>query len=238
MTETVDTPATGGPRWRLMLGVILMVAALALMIFAPVLDWVRLLDAHFRSAGWLGIVGFCVVFSVWAVVLPAAPMQILASLIWGFWGGIALVYIGATLSMTGSFVLARWLAHDAIQRGLANRPICKAVEHAIVERGWRTVVLLRLSNCMPANLANLVLGCTRMPLFTVIWASWLGKFPGIVLMAVIGVAAKEYLSTGKLELGSFGYVMIGVGVLATVVLSVVVAKQARKVLSMEEPGLA
>ena len=80
--------------------------------------------------------------------------------------------------------------------------------------------MMRLSNILPSNILNLSLPTTRLPLMTLLWASWIGKAPGIVIVALIGASLpKSGLEHVTIELGWGAYVGLAIGFLATVVLA-------------------
>ena len=85
---------------------------------------------------------------------------------------------------------------------------------------------------MPSTVANLALGCTPLRLWTILWASWVGKFPGILLMAVVGAASQRLLE-GEIEMGVFTWVMLGVTLGATLAIVLLLSRTARRFWSEE-----
>ena len=69
-------------------------------------------------------------------------------------------------------------AQNAMAGGYQTLTLLQAVEGAIKEEGWQTVMLLRLSPILPFALLNYALSVTPISSWTYIWASAVGIIPG------------------------------------------------------------
>lgn len=69
-------------------------------------------------------------------------------------------------------------AQNAMAGGYQSLTLLQAVEGAIKEEGWQTVMLLRLSPILPFALLNYALSVTPISSWTYIWASAVGIIPG------------------------------------------------------------
>jgi len=179
-------------------------------------------------SGWgaAGVVGYIAIFALWNLVLPPSPLQALAGFIWGITGGLLVAYAGSTVAIVVAVVSMRRLTRRGLEEAMRRRPILRAIDRAVAESGWKAVILLRLCNLVPSTVANLALGCTPLRLRTILWASWVGKCPGMLLMAVIGGASQRLLE-GELEMGVFTWVMLGVTLVATVAMIWILGRAAR-----------
>ena len=89
--------------------------------------------------------------------------------------------------------------------------------------------LTRLSPLFPFTLLNYAFGLTRVKLSHYMLASWLGMLPGTVMYVYLGSLAKTVAMAHKRSAGE--WVLYGIGLLATVVVTVVVTRLAKKALA-------
>lgn len=178
---------------RLLLLLLLTALFLLLALFAPLQDWTQaLLQASFwRNPK--GVVLFILLYIGWNFALPPAPLQILAGMHFGFLPGLLLIALGTSLANIISHGLGRWLGRAWVKKRVAESARLQKIERALSKSGWRAVVLLRLSNLIPSNLANLLMGATPLTLSTILWASLLGSLPGWVVTLLLGRGANELL---------------------------------------------
>jgi uncharacterized membrane protein YdjX (TVP38/TMEM64 family) len=141
--------------------------------------------------------------------------------------GAALVSLASTLAAAIAFLLGRFALRDWIVKKLAHRPAFKAIDEAIGREGWKIVLLLRLSPVFPFNLLNYALGLTSIRFWPAVLASWIGMLPGTILYVYLGslaqVATKETTVAQK--------ILYGVGLLATLVVTIWITRIAKKALS-------
>jgi glycosyltransferase A (GT-A) superfamily protein (DUF2064 family) len=117
-------------------------------------DWIR-------SAGATGVAVYAAVYIVFTVLLiPGSILTAGAGLAYGPWLGLLLVSPVSMAAATISFVLGRTVARGWIARGVAADPRFRAVDAAVGQRGFRIVLLLRLSPLVAFNVLNYALGLT------------------------------------------------------------------------------
>jgi uncharacterized membrane protein YdjX (TVP38/TMEM64 family) len=103
----------------------------------------------------------------------------------------------------------------------------------VAHEGWKIVLLTRLSPIFPFNLLNYAYGLTRVNLKHYFWASWIGMMPGTVMYVYIGSLAGDLasLGAGTHTRTPAEWVLYGVGLLATVTVTIFVARLARRALA-------
>ncbi len=135
------------------------------------LDWVD-------QAGWLGWLGFIVIYTFTCVFfLPGSVLTVGAGAIYGFWGGTLLVSIsnlvGAVVNfLTSRYLLRRWLNHK-----FARNKKFHLLDHAIANEGWRVILLSRISPVVPHSIVSYACGLTKLSLAKFSLASWIGFIP-------------------------------------------------------------
>ena len=164
--------------------------------------------------------------------VPGSILTLAAGAIFGLGKGTALVFIGATLGSTLAFLVARYLARGAIERRLEDQPRFSAIDRAVGRQGLKIVFLMRLSPVFPYNLLNYALGLTRVRLLDYLLACF-GMIPGTFLYVYYGKALGSLAAVAggaAPERGTGDWVLLGVGLLATAVVTAFVTRIARRAL--------
>jgi uncharacterized membrane protein YdjX (TVP38/TMEM64 family) len=117
-------------------------------------------------------------------LLPAAADVVLASLLYGFWGGFAIVYTGTLLGAALGYGVGVRFGSWAVRR--LSGEVMSAKLHAFAEqRGVQAVLLVRLMPALKAEVMNLVAGAARMPFWPFMAASALGALPATALVVYL-----------------------------------------------------
>ncbi|MGB3562022.1 MAG: TVP38/TMEM64 family protein [Thermoanaerobaculia bacterium] len=236
-TATPDNP-TIHPRWSLVGKVALGVAGLVLLLLVG-----RQLGAYVpQFAAWVDTLGFWgpLVFILGYAAatvgfIPGSILTLAAGAIFGLARGTLYVFIGATLGSTLAFLVARYFARGAIESRLENSPKFAVIDRAVAKEGLKIVFLLRLSPVFPYNLLNYALGLTRVSLRDYVTAA-VGMIPGTFLYVYYGKAIGSLAAVAggaEVERGAGYWVVLSVGLLATLVVTTFVTRIARRALSQE-----
>lgn len=230
----MDTSAARPPRaqlGRILLGIVAVVALVALgRQFGVFLDrfvaWVDGLGALAPAAFIAGYAAATLAF------IPGAVMTIAAGATFGLVEGVVYVMTGATIGAALAFLLARYAARGAIEQRVAGNARFAAVDRAIGREGWKIVVLLRLSPVFPFNLLNYSLGLTKVRFTDYVLAS-IGMLPGSLLYTWSGVVVGDVIRLaggGGPERGPVYYAVVAVGLAATIAVTALVTRTARRAL--------
>ncbi len=145
---------------------------------------------------WLvGGIFFALYVLVATLSLPgAAVMTLAAGALFGLGWGLLLVSFASTLGATLAFLVSRYLLRDSVQQRFSGRlqTINRGVEH----EGAFYLFTLRLVPVVPFFLINLLMGLTRMRVWTFYWVSQLGMLAGTLVYVNAGtqLAQLESLS--------------------------------------------
>lgn len=227
-----------GTRWRLIVGLLALVALLAL---ARAFDAPARLEAALgviRGLGPWGPVLFVALYVAATVLfLPGWILTLGAGAVFGLAKGAVMVSIAATLGATAAFLVGRHLARDAVARRLEAYPGFAAIDQAVAREGWKIVGLTRLSPIFPFNLLNYAYGITRVSLRDYVLASWIGMMPGTIMYVYVGSVAGDLAAVGP-ERGrtTAEWALYAVGLVATVVVTVYVTRLARAALARRVAG--
>jgi uncharacterized membrane protein YdjX (TVP38/TMEM64 family) len=190
-------------------------------------------------AAWvegLGLWGPAVFGATYAVAtvafVPGALLTLAAGAIFGVFEGTLLVFVAATLGAGLAFLVSRHLARTAIERRLAGNEKFAAIDRAVATEGRKIVLLLRLSPVFPFNLLNYALGLTQVRFWDYLLAS-IGMLPGTLLYVYTGALAGEVAALAggaAAPKGAGYYAVLAIGLAATVAVTAVVTRIARRAL--------
>ncbi len=132
---------------------------------------------------------------VTALSLPGAAILTLAGgAIFGFWVGLIVVSFASTIGASLACFVSRFLLREWVQGKFGEKLV--AVNKGIEDEGSFYLFTLRLVPVFPFFVINLVMGLTKMPIFTFYWISQLGMLPGT---AVYVNAGKELAKIDSLS---------------------------------------
>jgi uncharacterized membrane protein YdjX (TVP38/TMEM64 family) len=192
-----------------------------------------------RFAEWVDGLGFWgpAVFIAGYVVttvafIPGAVMTLAAGAVFGLPKATVYVLTGATLGSAAAFLISRHLAREAIAARVAGNARFAAIDRAVGAQGFKMVLLLRLSPVFPYNLLNYSLGLTKVRFADYVLAS-IGMLPGSLLYTWSGVVVGDVIRLaggGGPERGPAYYAVVVLGLAATVAVTALVTRTARRAL--------
>lgn len=170
--------------------------------------------------------------------LPGSLLTLGSGFVFGVLPTVIAVSVGSTLGATAAMLAGRTLLRPWLEARLAQSSRMTALDHAVQRDGAKLVLLVRLSPVIPFNLLNYMLGLTKVRLRDYIWASWLGMLPGTVMYAYLGAAAHGLadLASGEVPPSRAAQGLFVLGLIATVALTVVVGRLAKRSLAEVAEG--
>jgi uncharacterized membrane protein YdjX (TVP38/TMEM64 family) len=169
--------------------------------------------------------------------IPGSLLTLAAGFAFGVVTGTVAVSLGSIAGASAAFWAGRTLVRGLIEEKVARTPRFRALDQAVAERGFKIVLLTRLSPVFPFTLLNYAFGLTRVRFRDYFFASWIGMLPGTVMYVYLGSAVKSLadLAAGRVEGGLGARVLFGVGLAATVAVTVYVTRVARQALRQALP---
>jgi uncharacterized membrane protein YdjX (TVP38/TMEM64 family) len=188
-------------------------------------DWVEGLGPLAPIVFILGYIVATVAF------LPGAILTAAGGAIFGLLWGTVYVFIGATVGACLAFLISRYFARGWVEKQVQGKPKFEAIDRAVGREGGKIVALLRLTPVVPFNLLNYALGLTRVRFWPYALACF-AMLPGTFLYVYLGYLAQQAASGAAAgEATLWKWVLRIVGLLATVAVTVLVTKRARKALA-------
>ncbi|MCE8052379.1 FAD-dependent oxidoreductase [Halomonas daqingensis] len=145
-----------------------------------------------RFQAWLAeepvvvVGGFFALYVLMAALsLPGATLlTVLGGALFGFGWGLLIISFASTLGATLAALIARTLARAPLEKRFA--PQLERINAGIRREGAFYLFTLRLIPLFPFFVINLVVGLTRMRLWTFYWVSQLGMLPGTAVFVNAG----------------------------------------------------
>ena len=209
--------ARPGPLLRLALLVLFVALAtvLALVLPTPTVAELRMMLA---DAGWWGVAAFVVGYAALTLApVPKNVLSIAAGVLFGFAGGLTVVYAAAMLGATAAFWIGRALGREAVEKFTGTR-VAK-VDEVLRRRGFLAVVGVRLVPVLPFTAINYSAGLTSVGWWPYFFGTMLGIVPGALSFVALGAYGLEFAWPAQ----------VAIGVLAVLTLAgVVVAVRSRR----------
>lgn len=199
--------------------------------FLPIGEWVKSFTTWIRHLGVPGAFIFIGVYALAALLfLPGAVFTIAAGLVYGIAGGAAVAIVGATLGAGLAFLAGRYLFRKRIKKFAGENKKFGAIDEAIGQQGWKIVALLRLSPLIPFNVSNYFYGVTAIGFWPYLLASFFGMLPGTLLYVYLGAIGQAGLSGGKKGHSPLEWTFLGIGLLATIGVTIFISRLAKNAL--------
>jgi uncharacterized membrane protein YdjX (TVP38/TMEM64 family) len=149
-----------------------------------------------RSFGALSLFSGLMVATVFAAAaFVFVPRTFLTLGVGGLYGLPVIVPIvfGATLGSILTFLIARYVAADRVQRWIDRHPSLRVIADAVDAEGWRLVALLRFASPTPGSVQNYLFGVTRIGFWPYALASIVFTIPQTVFYVYLGSVGRSLL---------------------------------------------
>lgn len=191
---------------------LLLVAGIAAaIIYRDQLD-ATALESWVKDAGSAGPVVFMLIYAIGTVFfLPGSVLTLAGGALFGPVFGTFYNLTAATIGAMFSFIAARYLAHDWVEKKAGGR--IKQLKQGVEGEGWRFVAFVRLVPLFPFNLLNYALGLTKIKFSHYSIATYICMLPGAIAYTYLGYAGREAIAGGE---GLIQKIMIALALLAIV----------------------
>lgn len=155
-------------------------------------DWID-------GLGPLGAVVFIVIYVIAVVAaIPGSALTVAAGALFGSLSGVIWVSIASTAGACCAFLIARYIARDAVVGWLSHNEKFRRLDQLTEDHGAVIVALTRLVPIFPFNLLNYGFGLTRVRFGTYVLWSWICMLPGTILYVVGADALADGLASGEI----------------------------------------
>ncbi len=187
---------------------------------------------HGSGRGGVAIFAAAQIIVAASGVLPASLVGLAAGAIYGVAGGFALA--GAT-TFAGAWIAfraSRSIFRSGIERLLSRRPRLARLDASLAQENWRFVCLLRVSPVMPFAATSYALGLLSVSERDYLLGT-LAALPALLGYVCLGSLIRSGFSAETQSASTFRMVLLGVGGLATALLTLQVGRLVNRALRLE-----
>jgi uncharacterized membrane protein YdjX (TVP38/TMEM64 family) len=162
-----------------------------------------------HSMGPLGVLYFGVAYTFCEILaVPAIPLTASAGYLFGPLVGTTVVLLSASIAAGISFVIGRTLLRDYVEGILQDYPKFAKLDNAIGKKGFKLMLLLRLSPIFPFALSNYLYGASSIEFPAFLGATLLGFAPGTLVYIYTGYIGNALTTDGATDVYPW-YVYLG-----------------------------
>lgn len=184
--------------WRSFAIVVLILCVIIALRYLGIGEKLGDLRQWIQKFGSLAPLVYVLIYIIAVVAaLPGAAITIAGGALFGSVTGVILVSIGSTIGASLAFIIARYVARNAIVRRLSGNETFQKLDRMTEEHGAIIVAITRLVPIFPFNLLNYGFGLTRIHFWTYVFWSWLCMIPGTILYVVGTDAVVSGVSQGN-----------------------------------------
>ena len=138
-----------------------------------------------HHGAWSYLVYVALFITATLCLIPGSLLVIAGGMLFGPLTGSLLSFAAATLASSLSFLIARWLGRDLLQRYVGHTAVFQAIERGIARSGCDFLILTRLVPLFPYNIQNYAYGLTAIPFWPFTLISAVTTLPGLVIYSVM-----------------------------------------------------
>lgn len=196
---------------RISVLLLLVIGIAAAIIYRDQFD-AAALESWVKDAGSAGPIVFMLIYAVGTVFfLPGAVLTLAGGALFGPVFGTLYNLTAATIGAMASFIAARYLAHDWVEKKTGGR--IKQLKQGVEGEGWKFVAFVRLVPLFPFNVLNYALGLTKIKFSHYSIATYIFMLPGAIAYTYLGYVGREAVAGGD---GLIQKIMLALALLAIV----------------------
>ncbi|PSR18180.1 TVP38/TMEM64 family protein [filamentous cyanobacterium CCP3] len=162
----------------------------------PLAEWFVVVNQQLAALGFWAIPAFILVYFVATILgLPNILLILVAGSLFGLLRGTVVASVADILGAMGCFMIGRTFARDRISRWVQKRPQFARIDQAVERKGWKVLLLTRLSPLVPSSILNYGFSCTSVSFRQYVFFSWVGMLPVIGLYTYMGSFGTYLLSS-------------------------------------------
>ncbi|MGV0850140.1 TVP38/TMEM64 family protein [Mycolicibacterium phlei] len=186
LVGAVATTAAQVPRWRLIGTLAAIVILVAIAILVPLPTAVQLRDWATSVGPWFPLAFLAAHIVVTVFPFPRTAFTLAAGLLFGPVLGVPLAVTAATISALLALLLVRAVGLRLDR--LVPHPRIETLNARLRERGWPTVLSMRLIPAVPFSVLNYAAGASSVRVVPYTLATLAGLLPGTAAVVILGDA--------------------------------------------------
>lgn len=188
------------------------------------------LEAFLESISKAGVTGTVLVVAVLVLVaftgvLPASLVGVVGGSLYGLLNGFLISAFAIVVGAGASFALSRSMFRGFFERIFAKHSKFRLLDDEIAKGGRWLVCLLRMSPIMPFALTSYAFGLSSIKRRDYVIGTF-ASLPALFGYVCAGWLARDGLKSQSIGLGYLHWAILGMGIAATVVLTIYVRRMA------------
>jgi uncharacterized membrane protein YdjX (TVP38/TMEM64 family) len=188
----VAATAAQVPRRRLVAITAGIVILVAFGLLAPLPSALQLRDWATSVGPWFPVAFFVAHVLVTVLPFPRTAFTLAAGLLFGPLLGVSLAVVASTVSAVVAMLLVR-AAGWRLDR-LVTHPRVDSLNARLEERGWPTVLSMRMIPAVPFSVINYAAGSSAVRVVPYTLATFVGLLPGTAAVVILGDAFTGHVS--------------------------------------------
>ncbi len=180
------------PKRRLATILTAIVILVAVAVLVPLPTAVQLRDWATSVGPWFPLAFLAAHIVITVFPFPRTVFTLAAGLLFGPYLGVPIVVLASTASAAIALLLVRAVGWQLDR--LAQHPRLEAVNARLAERGWPTVLSMRLIPAVPFSVLNYAAGSSAVRVLPYTLATFLGLLPGTAAVVILGDALTGNIS--------------------------------------------
>ncbi|MFO7822193.1 MAG: TVP38/TMEM64 family protein [Lentisphaeria bacterium] len=226
--------ATIMPVMQVLLGVVVLALFLYAVVYFDLREQVTALFKWLDELGLWGPVIFMLIYTlVVMLVLPGFVFTLGAGFLFGILPGFAYVVIATMTGATAAFFLGEYFLGERTAKYLRRKGRLRFLADHFIGKGWRIILLTRLTPLFPFKLSNYIMGLARFNFKDFFIGTFFGIMPMSFANAYIGAMAADLatLRAENIQQSPLRWTIYGAGLLVLVGLITYLAVYSWRVLN-------
>lgn len=161
----------------------------------PLATWLPDTRDWIASQGIWAFPTFIAIYIVAAVLgLPNIVLILAAGPLFGLTEGVISASVADTLSIAACFIIGQTVGRRWITSAVRENSRFHKLDRAFARKGWKIVLLTRLSPVLPSNILNYGFSLTQINFWEYLFFSWLGMLPVIFTYVYVGTFGAKIIS--------------------------------------------
>ncbi|OBK70368.1 TVP38/TMEM64 family protein [Mycobacterium sp. 1274761.0] len=192
LSAAVISTAKQIPRRQLTAITTTIVILVAVLFLVPRPGAVELRDWASSLGPWVPLAFLAAHIVVTVFPFPRTAFTLASGLLFGPWLGIAIAVVASAVSALLALLLVR-AAGWRLER-LVPHPRLKSLDTRLRQRGWLTVMSMRLIPAVPFSVLNYAAAASAVRVVPYTWATLAGLLPGTAAVVVLGDALTNHIN--------------------------------------------
>jgi uncharacterized membrane protein YdjX (TVP38/TMEM64 family) len=192
LRASVISTAKQIPRRQLAAITATIVILVAILVLVPRPGAVQLRDWATSLGPWFPLAFLAAHIVITVFPFPRTAFTLASGLLFGPWVGILIAVVASTVSALLALLLVR-AAGWRLDR-LVPHPRVKTLDARLRQRGWPTVMSMRLIPAVPFSVLNYAAGASAVRVLPYSWATLAGLLPGTAAVVILGDALTNHVS--------------------------------------------